>query len=38
MEYSMLKIIGNYPEDILYFVENGAPNFLMKVAIVVIYL
>lgn len=34
----MLKIIGNYPEDILYLVENGAPNFLMKVAIVVIYL
>lgn len=34
----MLKIIGNYLEDILYFVENGASNFLMKVAIVVIYL
>lgn len=38
MEYSILKVIGNYPEDILYSVENGAPNFLMKVAIVVIYL
>lgn len=38
MEYSIFKVIGNYPEDILYSVENGAPNFLMKVAIVVIYL
>lgn len=34
----MLKVIGNCPEDVLYFVENETPNFLMKVAIVVNYL